>query len=200
MEKADILEMTVGYLQNIRKSQILKEPSTFVTFKKGFKECATAVTGFVEKAEGVDIKVKSRLINYLSNCTQSLTPTSFAKSFSSHAPNSTNICSSNNFQSVLIENFLNGIKKSSSSGSVQTPIDVNNNPIPNIPSSPSTPIPKSHQYPFKFYKSLQTHNQKTSSHSPSYEMPSIPTSKLLSDAYLLSLYFQPNNVCMWRPW
>jgi hairy len=200
LEKADILEMTVGYLQNIRKSQALKDGSTFLNFKNGFKQCANVVTGFVEKAEGVDNKVKSRLINYISDCTQSLTPASLAHSsshVSSTTPSPTSV-SSNNIQSMLIGNLLNGIKKSSCTVLPQPMVDANNNTLPNVPIRPPATTPKSCQYPFKFYKSLN--NQKVLPPSPSYEVPSSPTSKLLSDAYLLSLYFQPNNGCMWRPW
>jgi len=55
LEKADILEMTVRYLQSIQRqkvaSAIATDPSVMNKFRAGFAECAKEVTNFLEVAK-----------------------------------------------------------------------------------------------------------------------------------------------------
>lgn len=72
LEKADILEMTVKYLQNhqlnLQRQQAALSQATDATiaskFKSGFTECANEVGRF----QGMDPQVKRRLLQHLSNC------------------------------------------------------------------------------------------------------------------------------------
>ncbi|XP_015913836.1 transcription factor HES-1-A [Parasteatoda tepidariorum] len=72
LEKADILEMTVRHLQNIQRQQmataISTDSSVLNKFKAGFNECATEVTRYVNRIEGVDPGLRQRLVSHLSNC------------------------------------------------------------------------------------------------------------------------------------
>jgi hairy-and-enhancer-of-split protein len=68
LEKADILEMTVKYLENLQRQQAAMsqatDPSIINKFKAGFTECANEVGRF----PGVEPQVKRRLLQHLSNC------------------------------------------------------------------------------------------------------------------------------------
>ncbi|KAG8179461.1 hypothetical protein JTE90_021025 [Oedothorax gibbosus] len=72
LEKADILEMTVRHLQNIQRQQmaaaISTDSSVLNKFKAGFNECATEVTRYVSRIEGVDPALRQRLLSHLSSC------------------------------------------------------------------------------------------------------------------------------------
>ncbi|XP_054716111.1 transcription factor HES-1-A-like [Uloborus diversus] len=72
LEKADILEMTVRHLQNIQRQQmaaaISTDSSVLNKFKAGFNECATEVSRYVSRIEGVDPALRQRLLSHLSNC------------------------------------------------------------------------------------------------------------------------------------
>lgn len=75
LEKADILEMTVKYLQNhqlnLQRQQAAISQATDATiatkFKAGFSECANEVGRF----PGMEPQVKRRLLQHLSNCMSS---------------------------------------------------------------------------------------------------------------------------------
>ncbi|KAJ6633736.1 Protein deadpan [Pseudolycoriella hygida] len=72
LEKADILEMTVKHLQTIQRNQIAiavhNDPSVIHKFKAGFSDCTDEVSRYINRMEGVDSGVKTRLINHLNNC------------------------------------------------------------------------------------------------------------------------------------
>lgn len=82
LEKADILEMTVRYLQTLQRSPTnLNVPNEAVTlhrFKDGFSDCTNEVSRYINEIDGVDVNVKKRLMGHLSNCVtriQHSTPT-----------------------------------------------------------------------------------------------------------------------------
>ncbi|XP_051554195.1 transcription factor HES-1-like [Myxocyprinus asiaticus] len=69
LEKADILEMTVKHLKNLKRAQI---NATFGTslpmlgkYRAGFNECIHEVTRFMSTHESVDTEVKNRLLSHL---------------------------------------------------------------------------------------------------------------------------------------
>ncbi|CAD7083203.1 unnamed protein product [Hermetia illucens] len=68
LEKADILEKTVKYLQDLQRQQAVMsqatDPKVVNKFKAGFTECANEVSRF----PGIDPVVKRRLLQHLSNC------------------------------------------------------------------------------------------------------------------------------------
>lgn len=68
LEKADILEMTVKYLENLQRQQAAMtqatDPNVVNKFKAGFSECANEVNRF----PGIEPQVKRRLFQHLSNC------------------------------------------------------------------------------------------------------------------------------------
>ncbi|XP_006011219.1 transcription factor HES-1-like [Latimeria chalumnae] len=82
LEKADILEMTVKYLRMVQHDHITAalsiDPSILSKFRAGFNECANEVTRFLSKCEGIQVEVRSRLLNHLATCVSALScpPTS----------------------------------------------------------------------------------------------------------------------------
>ncbi|XP_065156160.1 protein hairy [Atheta coriaria] len=75
LEKADILEMTVKYLQNVQHSPSSSSDSTANKFRAGFAECASEVQRF----PGLDAPVKRRLLKHLAtsmNSQQNTSPSS----------------------------------------------------------------------------------------------------------------------------
>lgn len=76
LEKADILEMTVRYLKNMERQQmaveIARDPQVMNKYRAGFSECATEVSRYVSRIDGVDDGLKRRLVNHLSGCVTSL--------------------------------------------------------------------------------------------------------------------------------
>ncbi|GIY92884.1 transcription factor HES-1 [Caerostris extrusa] len=76
LEKADILEMTVRHLQNIQRQQmaaaISTDSSVLNKFKAGFNECATEVSRYISRIEGIDPAMRQRLLSHLSNCLSSM--------------------------------------------------------------------------------------------------------------------------------
>lgn len=76
LEKADILDMTVRHLQNIQRKQvaaaIATDPSVLNKFKAGFNECATEVSRYVSRIDGIDNNLSQRLLNHLGSCVSSL--------------------------------------------------------------------------------------------------------------------------------
>ena len=88
LEKADILEMTVNHLRGLQRQQmameVTRDPTVLSKYRAGFSECATEVSRYVSKIDGVDNGMKQRLISHLSNCVQSL-PSSPSSSTTSNA-------------------------------------------------------------------------------------------------------------------
>ncbi|XP_069677163.1 uncharacterized protein [Periplaneta americana] len=87
LEKADILEMTVKHLQTIQRQQlavaVATDPTVLHKFKTGFNECATEVSRYIGRIEGVEPAVKQRLVAHLANCVsglQQLSPFTFGGS------------------------------------------------------------------------------------------------------------------------
>ncbi|XP_022247725.1 transcription factor HES-1-B-like isoform X2 [Limulus polyphemus] len=79
LEKADILDMSVRYLQNIQRQQvaaaIATDPAVFNKFKAGFNECAAEVRRYVSQIE-IDYNLRQRLLSHLGNTIARLaTPT-----------------------------------------------------------------------------------------------------------------------------
>lgn len=72
LEKADILEMTVKYLQTMQRSQlnmaVQADPNVLHKFKAGFSDCTDEVNRYISQMDGVDSGVKQRLIGHLNNC------------------------------------------------------------------------------------------------------------------------------------
>ncbi|XP_054638103.1 hairy-related 9 [Dunckerocampus dactyliophorus] len=72
LEKADILEMTVKHLRNLQRVQMsaaLPPDATVLSkYRAGFNECMNEVTRFLSTSEGVNVEVRSRLLNHLSSC------------------------------------------------------------------------------------------------------------------------------------
>lgn len=73
MEKADILEMTVKYLQTIQRNQInattvQSDAAVLYKFKAGFSDCTNEVSRYISQIDGVDANVKQRLMGHLNNC------------------------------------------------------------------------------------------------------------------------------------
>jgi len=87
LEKADILEMTVKHLQTIQRQQlavaVATDPTVLHKFKTGFSECASEVSRYIGRIEGVEPAVKQRLVAHLANCVsglQQLSPFTFGGS------------------------------------------------------------------------------------------------------------------------
>ena len=79
--------MTVKHLQNIQRQQlavaVATDPTVLHKFKTGFNECATEVSRYIGRIEGVEPSVKQRLVAHLANCVsglQQLSPFSFGGS------------------------------------------------------------------------------------------------------------------------
>ncbi|ELU10814.1 hypothetical protein CAPTEDRAFT_223641 [Capitella teleta] len=75
LEKADILEMTVKYLKNMKKPQVSTDPAVLSKYVAGFNECSSEVTKYLSNVDGLSTDVKGRMLSHLANC---LTPTSRA--------------------------------------------------------------------------------------------------------------------------
>lgn len=77
MEKADILELTVDYLKEMKNFKVKKdgdcekgEPLT--KYKAGFQECAAEIACFMNKAQNVDNNVKKSIITHLGSCMENV--------------------------------------------------------------------------------------------------------------------------------
>ncbi|KAF7280515.1 hypothetical protein GWI33_005798 [Rhynchophorus ferrugineus] len=75
MEKADILEMAVKYLQNFQRQQMAfamaTDPSVVRRFKTGFNECASEIDRFMDNSNNIDNDVRERVSNHLNQCINS---------------------------------------------------------------------------------------------------------------------------------
>ncbi|KAL1485162.1 hypothetical protein MTO96_032141 [Rhipicephalus appendiculatus] len=76
LEKADILEMTVRHLQNVQRHQVAAalstDPVVMSKFRAGFAECATEVSRYVTRLEGVEPSLRQRLVGHLTTCVSGL--------------------------------------------------------------------------------------------------------------------------------
>lgn len=74
LEKADILEMTVKYLQTMQRQQIAAaasdDPSVMGKYRAGFTECAEEVTRYMSNVSSIDNNVKLRLLDHLAGTMQ----------------------------------------------------------------------------------------------------------------------------------
>lgn len=90
LEKADILEMTVRYLKNMERQQmaveIARDPQVMNKYRAGFSECATEVSRYVSRIDGVDDGLKRRLIGHLTGCVSSLNINSIPSNGQTSAP------------------------------------------------------------------------------------------------------------------
>ena len=75
------------HLQNIQRQQlavaVATDPTVLHKFKTGFNECATEVSRYIGRIEGVEPAVKQRLVAHLANCVsglQQLSPFTFGGS------------------------------------------------------------------------------------------------------------------------
>ncbi|CAL1262155.1 unnamed protein product [Larinioides sclopetarius] len=139
LEKADILEMTVRHLQNIQRQQmaaaISTDSSVLNKFKAGFNECATEVTRYISRIEGVDPAMRQRLLSHLSNCLSSMNSASHFQQQTQAA----NLSFGNNFPSMLQSLSVQIPAGLSTVGIVPTSRpsngDINNNTSPPTPTS-----------------------------------------------------------------
>ncbi|XP_071944386.1 transcription factor HES-2-like [Antedon mediterranea] len=67
MEKADILEMTVKYLQQQRVSGCQQLPNDGSQFRAGFSECVGEISKCLGACDEIDLDVKMRIMGHLSN-------------------------------------------------------------------------------------------------------------------------------------
>lgn len=68
MEKADILELTVRHLHQLRRQNVLspRSENTYAEkFKAGFRHCAAEVSSFLG---GIDHGTSSKIVNHLNTC------------------------------------------------------------------------------------------------------------------------------------
>ncbi|GFY13915.1 protein deadpan [Trichonephila clavipes] len=138
LEKADILEMTVRHLQNIQRQQmaaaISTDSSVLNKFKAGFNECATEVTRYISRIEGVDPAMRQRLLSHLSNCLASMnTATHFQQQ-----SQATNISFGNSFPGMLQSLSVQipaGISTVGIVPATRSSEDINNNTSPQMQST-----------------------------------------------------------------
>lgn len=75
LEKADVLELTVGHLKKLKRINALALPSASHTqekFNSGFRQCTGEVTKFINATPGIDIHISNSLLNHLGGCMGSL--------------------------------------------------------------------------------------------------------------------------------
>ncbi|KAL3861022.1 hypothetical protein ACJMK2_007115 [Sinanodonta woodiana] len=122
LDKADILEMTVKYLQQLQKQGITSavvHDTVPMGYQSGYEECARETIHYLNSANGIRPNIKSRVESHLSSCvgqvndelstpkyTQRDTRDSFQKSvnvsgnYSYHTPINVQIPSSAQFPST----------------------------------------------------------------------------------------------------
>uniref|UniRef100_A0A2K6GFH6 Hes family bHLH transcription factor 4 n=1 Tax=Propithecus coquereli TaxID=379532 RepID=A0A2K6GFH6_PROCO len=90
LEKADILEMTVRHLQNLRRVHVTAalsaDPAVLGKYRAGFNECLAEVSRFLAGCEGVPADVRSRLLGHLAACLRQLGPSRRPASLPPAAP------------------------------------------------------------------------------------------------------------------
>ncbi|GAB0100278.1 Protein deadpan [Sergentomyia squamirostris] len=90
LEKADILEMTVKYLQTFQRQQFTMamntDPTVIHKFRSGFTDCAEEVSRYVSQMDGLDSGVKQRLANHLNNCVTNIQQLAPSVNYATAAP------------------------------------------------------------------------------------------------------------------
>jgi hypothetical protein len=154
LEKADILEMTVRHLQNMQRQQMVlemaRDPGVVNKFRAGFTECATEVSRYVNKIDGVDGGTKQRLLNHLSGCVSSINTvaTSATPAFPAF-PGMAPTADGRHLQ-VHIP-MPAGMYTSEGAVNLSTANDLNNNRRGGIESKMTTPPPSGNsQFSFQF--------------------------------------------------
>lgn len=87
LEKADILEMTVKYLQNLQRQQINGDPNSLIKFRAGFSECANEVSRYLaqySESNQVDSTLRIRILSHLANCIQTTPNPTLTQSTNGH--------------------------------------------------------------------------------------------------------------------
>lgn len=79
LEKADILEMTVKHLRSLQRQQmssaLANDPTVMTKYRSGFNECTNEVMRYLGNVQNVNEDVRSRLVNHLSSCSQTVNAT-----------------------------------------------------------------------------------------------------------------------------
>ncbi|XP_052082993.1 transcription factor HES-1-like [Mytilus californianus] len=79
LEKADILEMTVKHLRSLQRQQmssaLASDPTVITKYRSGFNECTNEVMRYLGSVQNVNDDVRSRLVNHLSSCSQTVNAT-----------------------------------------------------------------------------------------------------------------------------
>nr|AKG92780.1 deadpan [Leptinotarsa decemlineata] len=72
LEKADILEMAVKFLQNVQRQHLAlamaNDSSVLRKFKNGFNECASEIDKYMGQVDGTDSTIKQRVSSHLQKC------------------------------------------------------------------------------------------------------------------------------------
>lgn len=156
LEKADILEMTVRHLQNMQRQQMAlemaRDPGVLNKFRAGFTECATEVSRYVNKIDGVDGGTKQRLLNHLTGCVSSINTVATSASAPAFPAFPGMVPTSTNGQHLQVHIPLPAGLYTSSEGAVNlsTASDLNNNRR-GLESKLTTPPPSGNsQFSFQF--------------------------------------------------
>lgn len=195
--------MTVRHLQNVQRNQMVMEmtrdPTVVNKFRAGFTECATEVSRYVNKIDGVDGSTKQRLLNHLSSCVSNINvvttgassaPFPAGVAFPGMIPTGPTGANGQPLQvHIPMSSALAASLYGSADGAVNlsTGSDLNNNRRGALPESKlTTPPPSgSSQFSFQFPPS--------STHSPS--TPNTPsTPRGLSIAVSPSAYPGPSSI------
>lgn len=79
LEKADILEMTVKHLRSLQRQQMssamASDPTVMTKYRSGFNECTNEVMRYLGSVQNVNDDVRSRLVNHLTSCSQTVNAT-----------------------------------------------------------------------------------------------------------------------------
>lgn len=71
LEKADILEMTVKYLKNMKRQQVAvamgTDPSLLGKYIAGYNECTSEISKYLNTVDGLSAETRTRLMNHLAN-------------------------------------------------------------------------------------------------------------------------------------
>ncbi|KAK2147535.1 hypothetical protein LSH36_548g03028 [Paralvinella palmiformis] len=71
LEKADILEMTVKYLKNMKRQQLAvamgPDPNLLGKYIAGYNECTTEISKYLNTVDGLNPETRTRLMNHLAN-------------------------------------------------------------------------------------------------------------------------------------
>lgn len=73
LEKADILEMTVRHLRNLRSQKTgcsiaAPDAGSVAKYRAGFNECATEISRYLITLDGIDMQLRARLLSHMASC------------------------------------------------------------------------------------------------------------------------------------